>query len=153
MTSRIVAFFGLATLALAAPGKDSAAQKSGTAAEVLPALEETWVNALQKGDLAALDALLADTYVDTDEGGQRGGKQDVMGALKSGDLKIKSIELSDMRVHPYGEAAVVTGSARQDASFKGQPLLAKVVFTDTFVKQGGKWRVVASHRSGVQGGP
>src|ERR1700682_1291075 len=153
MTARIVALFGLATLALAAAGKDSAVQKGGAPAGSLPALEETWVNALQKADVATLDSILADTYVDTDEGGNRGGKQDVLGALKSGDLKIKSIKLSDMRVHRYGDAAVVTGSATQDATFKGEPLVAKVVFTDTFVRQGGKWKVVASHRSGVQRGP
>ncbi len=58
-----------------------------------------------------------------------------------------------MQVHEYGNAAVVTGLGVQDGSYKDQRLVAKVVFTDTFVKQKGKWRAVASHRSAVQSKP
>jgi len=35
----------------------------------LIALEQRWVTALQRGDVATSNAILADTYVDTDEGG------------------------------------------------------------------------------------
>lgn len=71
----------------------------------------------------------------------------VLAAVKSGDLKIQSIKLSDMKVQVYGDAAVVIGSAAQAGNFKGQPLTAKIIFTDTFVKRNGKWMAVASHRS------
>lgn len=85
--------------------------------------------------------------MDTDEHSQRSDKQGVLSVLKSGDLKIESIELSGMKVHVYGDAAVVIGSAVQVGNFKGQPLTAAIIFTDTFIKQNGKWRAVASHRS------
>jgi hypothetical protein len=52
-----------------------------------------------------------------------------------------------MQVHLYGDAAVVVGSSLQAGSFLGGPVAAKIIFTDTFVNQGGKWRAVASHRS------
>jgi len=96
---------------------------------------------------AVLDSILADSYVDTDEHSHRGGKQDVFSFLKSGDLKLDSIKLSDMQVHIYGDAAVVIGNSEQAGSFLGGPIAAKIIFTDTFVKQNGKWRAVASHRS------
>jgi hypothetical protein len=52
-----------------------------------------------------------------------------------------------MHVHLYGDAAVVIGSAVQAGNFLGSPLATNLIFTDTFVKQNGKWRAVASHRS------
>jgi hypothetical protein len=71
----------------------------------------------------------------------------VLSFVKSGDLKLDSIRLSDMQVHLYGDAAVVIGTATQLGSFLGGPIAARIIFTDTFIKQGGKWRAVASHRS------
>ena len=112
-------------------------------------LENKWVGALVKSDAATLNSIFADTYVDTDEHGHRTDKQGVLSVLKSGELKLESIKLSDMRVYVYGDAAVVTGSSSQAGNFKGQSLAATIVFTDTFVRQNGKWRAVASHRSSV----
>jgi ketosteroid isomerase-like protein len=114
---------------------------------LLTGLENKWVAALMKSDTATLDSILSDTYVDTDEHGQRTDKLGVLLVLKSGDLKFESIKLSDMQVHRYGDAAVITGSAVQAGNFKGQPLTKKIVFTDTFIRQNGKWKAVASHRS------
>jgi ketosteroid isomerase-like protein len=110
-------------------------------------LENKWVVALVKSDTAALDSIFADTYVDTDEHSHRSTKPGVLAVLKSGELKLASIKLSDMHVHLYGDAAVVTGSSSQAGNFKGQPLASTIVFTDTFIRQNGKWRAVASHRT------
>jgi ketosteroid isomerase-like protein len=71
----------------------------------------------------------------------------VFSFLKSGDLKLDSIKLSDMQVHIYGDAAVVVGSSTQAGTFLGTPLASNIIFTDTFIKQNGKWKAVASHRS------
>lgn len=132
--------FGMALL-----GAHAAA--GNPAEQALVALEQSWVRALEKGDAAALEAALASTFVDTDEEGHRTGRADLLGALRSGDLKFRSVKLGEMQVRVYGDAAVVTGTAVQDADYKGKPLVARVAFTDTFVKQKGRWRAVASHRS------
>ena len=67
--------------------------------------------------------------------------------VKSGDLKFKTIKLSNMKVYTYGDAAIVTGMATQDGTFKGGPVEPKIVFTDTFVLQNGIWKAAASHRT------
>ena len=139
----------LTVLAVVQAQKSALAQATDTTAQTLTALEEKWVAALTKSDTAMLDSILSDSYVDTDEHGQRTDKQGVLAVLKAGDLKFESIKLSDMQVHHYGDAAVVTGAAVQAGNFKGQPLMPKIVFTDTFIRQNGKWRAVASHRSGM----
>ena len=143
----LVVLLAVAVLASAQTQKNQPAQGTGGTAQALIALENKWVDSLMKSDTAALDSIFADAYVDTDEHSQRSDKQGVLSVLKSGDLKMESIKLSDMQVHDYGDAAVVTGSASQAGNFKGQSLVPKIIFTDTFVKQSGKWRAVASHRS------
>ena len=66
--------------------------------------------------------------------------------LKSSALRRHKIQLSNMTVYVYGDAAVVTGAAAQHGDFQGQPLAGKIAFTDTFVRDGDFWKAVASQR-------
>jgi len=116
----------------------------------LIALEQKWVEALEKSDAQTLTALWARSYVDTDETGHRSDKAEVFRVLKSGALKLRKLQLSDMKVYVYGDAAIVTGASAQDGDFQGQPLAAKIVFTDTFVRRGNDWIAVASQRTATQ---
>ena len=132
-------------LTVAQAQSSNAAQQSAQSA--LLNLENRWVAALVNGDTATLDAILVDSYVDTDEEGRRTDKQGVLAAFKSKDLKMTSIRLSDMQVFQYGDFAVETGTAEQVGAFQGHALTPKIVFTDSFILQNGKWRVVASQRT------
>ena len=145
-----ILLLAVAVVAVAHTQKNGAGQASDRTTQALIDLENHWVDALVKSDIAALDAIFADTYVDTDEHSHRGNKEDVLSILKSGDLKLTSVTLSEMRVNVYGDAAVVIGTAMQEGSFLGGPIATKIIFTDTFAKQNGKWRAVASHRSVAQ---
>ena len=127
------------------------ARAQGSPEAELVDVENHWVAALATVDLVMLDLILADRYVDTDEWGHQGKKADVLAALKSGDLKIASIKLSNMHVYAYGDFAIVTGAATQTGTIKGQPLKSRVVFTDSFIQQNGGWRAAASHRTAVAG--
>jgi hypothetical protein len=144
-----VLLLAMAVLTPAQTKKNGPAEGTHATTEALINLENRWVGALMKSDAAALDSIFADTYVDTDEHSHRSDKHGMLSVMKSGELKIESIKLSDMQVYDYGDAAVVIGSASQVGNFKGQPLTTAIIFTDTFVRQNGKWRAVASHRSAV----
>jgi hypothetical protein len=139
----------MAVLAPAQAQENGPVQGPDATKQALINLENKWVDALVKSDTTALDSIFAGSYVDTDEHSHRSDKQGVLAVLKSGELKLESIKLSDMRVHLYGDAAVVTGSSSQAGNFRGQPLAATIIFTDTFIRQNGKWRAVASHRSAL----
>jgi ketosteroid isomerase-like protein len=145
----VVLILALASLGGVEAQKHPAAHRAGDGSQALLDLENRWVDALVKADIPELDAILADTFVDTDEDGKQTDKRGVLGALKSGDLKMASITLSDMQVHAYGDSAVVTGAAAQSGAFAGRSLVPRIVFTDTLVWRNGKWRAVASHRSAV----
>lgn len=110
-------------------------------------IQHRWVEALVRADTAALDAILVDSYVDTDENGSRFDKAGVLAALKSGGLKLESIILLQTRVQRYGDVAVLTGASEQTGAFQGQPIAPKILFTATLVLQNGTWRAVAAHRT------
>jgi hypothetical protein len=128
---------------------DRAKKMSGDAAQPMLDLQHRWVVALVEADTRALDTILVDSYVDTDEGGSRFDKAGVLAALKSGDLKLASITLLETHVHRYGDSAVLTGASAQTGSFQGQPIAPKILFTATLVLENGKWRAVAAHRTAV----
>ena len=140
-------------LAIVVPASITSAAElaaSGDPTGALIALEEKWVAALQRSDTKTLSALWAQTYVDTDETGHRSDKAEVLRVLKSGALKLRKLQLSDMKAYVYGDAAIVTGASVQDGEFQGQPLAIKIVFTDTFVRHGFEWVAVASQRTTSQ---
>jgi Domain of unknown function (DUF4440) len=140
---------GFAALSGAVAQNHTEMQEPREVSQALQDLEHRWVEALVKADTRKLDDILGNRFVDTDEEGNRTDKRGVLGALKSGDLKMASIILSDMQVRAYRDSAVVTGAALQTGTFRGQPLVPRIVFTDTFVLENGNWRAVASHRSAV----
>jgi hypothetical protein len=100
---------------------------SGDAAQPMLDLQHGWVAALVKADTGALDTILVDSYVDTDESGGRFDKAGVLGALKSGDLKLASITLLETHVHGYGDSAILTGVSAQTGTVRDQPIAPKIL--------------------------
>jgi len=63
----------------------------------------------------------------------------------TGDIVFTEFKIDDVRVRLYGDTGIVVGQGTIRAQKGKQDLLGgKFVWTDTFVKQGGQWKVVAS---------
>ncbi len=127
----------------AAVSKGTAAQGEDVAAQ-LKALENAWSEAMLKHDATALDAILDDSLVETGPAGTVSNKAMDLADLKAGEPKLELFSLADMKVHVYGNAAVVTGRFTLKGTYKGEDMSGTGRFTDTFVKRNGKWRCVAS---------
>src|ERR1700740_2861468 len=112
--------------------------------------EQNWAEATVKEGAAAVDKYEADDIIDTDPGGRVTDKAQDKTDLSSGDLKFQSIELSDMKVLVYGNAAVATGTSTIKGTYKGQDISGKYRFTDTWVNRNGKWQAVASQSTKLQ---
>lgn len=130
----------LAGSAVAQPKKAAGEDVAAT----LKALEEKWVQAQLKGDAAALGSVLAEGFVSTTSTGELRTKAETLDMVKSGALKLQSSKLDEMRVMVFGDAAVVIGRWQGKGTEKGKPLDDTERFTDTWIKQGGQWRCVAS---------
>jgi ketosteroid isomerase-like protein len=63
----------------------------------------------------------------------------------TGDIVFSEFKIHDLQVRLYGDTGIVVGEGIIKARKEKEDLLGgKFVWTDTFVKQGGQWKVVAS---------
>ena len=107
-------------------------------------VEHAWSDAVVKHDGAALQRLYADEYFYTDSDGVVRNKTQDISDITSGKVKIASYVLDDLKVHVYGETAVVTGRNTLKGTFEGKDISGAYRFTDVFVKRAGRWQAVAT---------
>ncbi len=74
-------------------------------------------------------------------------RADDIGEAKKNDPKYEIFENYDMKVRVHGDTAVVTGKTHTKGVSGGKPFDFQFQFTDTFVKDGGRWRLLAGHVS------
>lgn len=118
--------------------------------EQIKAVERQMGAALIKNDLATLAELLAEDWQFVGAEGEIVGRDEVLGALRSGQLKFDSYELSGMKVRMYGDTAVVIASGASKGSMAGEAFDERDVFTDVFVRRDGKWRCVSTHSTDLR---
>ena len=126
------------------------ASKTGSVEDQIKKHEQNWAQATVKEGAAAVDQYEADDIITTDPSGRVTDKAQDKMDLSSGDFKIQSEELSDLKVHIYGNTAVAVGTNTVRGTYKGQDISGKYRFTDTWVKRNGKWLAVASQYTRVQ---
>jgi ketosteroid isomerase-like protein len=142
----VVLVFGVAVLA-----QTGEKPKGQTAEQELLKLEQEWTNADLKDDWATMDRILADDYVLTDRDGFVSTKAQVLAYMKSGEGKILTLAIDDMKVRVYGDAAVVTLRATIKETYKGEEISDVVRITNTWIKNAGRWQCVATHGSRIAG--
>ncbi|HET7811917.1 MAG TPA: nuclear transport factor 2 family protein [Steroidobacteraceae bacterium] len=120
-----------------------------TTEQLLKDTENAWSQAYVTGDAAWLDKLMAPEYLFTDTDGKTYNRDDDISAVKSGEWKMTSFKMGDLKVHVYGDVATVTGLNDFVATDHGKDASCKCRFTDVFVKRDGRWQAVASHVSKV----
>lgn len=114
------------------------------------ALEAKWDASNLKGDAAGLASIFADGFVSTNPEGKMRTKAEVVGDLKSGNIKYQAAQSDDVKVYLYGDTAVVTGRWRGKFTEKGKAQDVTERFTDTFARIKGEWKCVASHASTIK---
>jgi len=142
-----IAFFCLFSLSLAARQE---ASKTSSVEDQIKKQEQNWAQATVKEGAAAVDQYEADDIIDTDPTGRVTDKTQDKTDLSSGDLKFQSVELSELKVHVYGDTAVAAGTSTVKGTYKGQDISGKYRFTDVWVKRNGKWHAVASQSTKLQ---
>src|ERR1700736_1364349 len=111
--------------------------------EQLKKLETDRAAAVVKGDVATLEKQTSDDYSLINMNGQMSGKAQMVNAFKTGQSKLTSDELSDMKVRVYGSTAVITGKADVKGMLGGKDATGQILFTRVYVKKNGQWQSVA----------
>ena len=126
-----------------------AAKGPGTA-EAIRQLERDWTDAAKAVDTEKLGQIIADDWMGIGYDGKRATKQEELASLKSGKLKLESIEIGPMDVKVLGNVAVVQGSDTEKSTINGKDSSGKYVWMDVFVKRGDKWVAVRSQAAMVK---
>jgi uncharacterized protein (TIGR02246 family) len=120
----------------------------GSAEQEIVKLENAWIAAWKNADSAFLEKLFADEYLSTEADGKTYNKAQELANVKSGQYTHESFEYVDLKIHFYGDTAVVTGQNKTTkAMYKGADISGAHRFTDVFVKRDGRWQVVATQSS------
>ena len=114
---------------------------------VIKKLDKERIQAQIQADAMVLDRIYAADFIGVGPSGRVRSKPQVISDFTSGDLKFQSITTDDVRVRVYGDAAVETGRSTMDGQDKGKAVPHDTRFTRVWVKQQGRWRLVANHYS------
>ena len=97
----------------------------------------------QNSDAACIEQGVMEDYILINSRGKISTRADDLAEAKKGDPKYEIFENHDMKARLHGDSAVVTGVTHTKGISGGQPFDAEFRFTDTFVKDHGRWRLWA----------
>ena len=128
--------------------------QTGTAEQELMNLERQWKDSVVKRDIGALQRLYADDYISVDSEGAVWNKAEDIEIDTSGQFRLESYRLEDMKVRLYGDTAVVTGRGAFTGSIDAHnKSSSQFRFSDVFVKRNGQWRCVSNQFTALGGRP
>jgi ketosteroid isomerase-like protein len=125
----------------------SPAQSKDADTHELERLEQVWNDAHERGDADSLDKLWANDMEVAVPKMPVMTKADVLKFARSGRMKFLVYRTSDVHFRVYGDAAIVTGHLQRKRSMNGQEITDNWLFTKSYVRQAGQWRVVSFHAS------
>lgn len=121
----------------------AAPQKGGGLEQAVLKLEQEWVDALIKADIAKLETFYADTLVYTHSSGSVDDKAKYLANLKAGGTKYLSIDRDDVKVNLYGNTAIVTCHALIKLKANGTDRTVDARMIHVYSKIKGRWQMVA----------
>ncbi len=133
----------VAVCALAQSPKNVSSSEGNT----LIALERMWNQAQVSLDAKAIAAMIGDRFVNTEFDGEVSNRGKFLADFVDPKFKPSLMNIEDVKVEMYANAAVVTGNYHTKGVYGAKPYEHYGRFTDTWVFQDGKWLCVASHSS------
>lgn len=120
-------------------------------------LEQKWLKALESGDAATLQTILADDWQDNTSLGRIVTRKEFFDWLAANParriLGVTS-EIEAPKVRFYGDVAISTGAVLREMNDpSGKKHVQRTLFIDVFVWRDARWQAVASQETLVPGGP
>ena len=107
-------------------------------------IQHDWAGARVKGDKSYTRRVEAEDCTVVWPDGKIVNKRADLETM-TGNIVFSEFKINHLRVRVYGETGIVVGQGTISAQKGQQDLIAgEFVWTDTFMKQGGEWKVVAS---------
>ena len=146
----VIAVLALTATAIALGQKQSSSRDQRSSVEqAIRQLDRERIQAQIGADAAALDRIYADDFIGVGPSGTMRTKAQVLSDFTLGELTFQSITTDDVQVRVYGNTAVETGRSIMSGQDKGKTVPRDTRFTRVWVKQQGRWRLVANHYSSL----
>jgi ketosteroid isomerase-like protein len=120
-----------------APGADAASPE----AQLLRKQEEALRLARLNNDVAALEQLVAEDYVGTNQYGERRNKASLVQLYAPGNIKVHEFTMGKFTVRLSGDVAIVSG---EHSERTGSNALGHQLFTHVWVKRDGRWQLLSN---------
>jgi peptidylprolyl isomerase len=135
----------------AAPRAGAARAGAASADQSLLDAAKSWAEALKNNDRAALNRMLADNFVFTDDQSKVYNKAKYLEGMSA--VHVDSYKLNDLAACSIGTTGVVTGSWTGQVTAGGKSMNSAARFTVTLAKRPAGWVILASHESEIKANP
>jgi ketosteroid isomerase-like protein len=98
-------------------------------------------------DAVAASALYDDAFVLTTSSGKVKSKANLLAEIAAPGLVLEVNETTDVVVRVREGTAVLTGILHQRGTYDGKAFDVRLRVTDTWVRVGGTWKILAGHAS------
>ncbi len=122
------------------------AQGPSDSAEIR-ALEMKLLDCYKNRRVEVFAAVLDEDFVITFEDGSTYSKTGYLSYSASSATRVELADISEMKIRMHGETAVVTGVYHEKGMDNQRAYDYHDRFTDVWMKESGKWRLVAAHYS------
>lgn len=137
-----IVLLGVAAAASAQARRPRPAAAATPEQQVLKADDERFA-AMLKGDVAALDRMLAVELTFIHASARIDDKHSLLYNIKSGDLKYLSIIPTERKVHVMGNVAIITGVTTVHVIDHALDVDASLRYTNVHILREGRWQMVA----------
>jgi len=144
----VITVIALTATSIALGQKKSASKNETSSVEqAIKQVDNERIQAQIHADAAALDRIYADDFIGIGPSGTVRTKPQVLADFTSHNLKFQSITTDEVQVRVYENVAIETGLSTMIGQDKGKTVPRDNRFTRVWVKQQGRWRLVANHYS------
>ena len=141
---KFAVYLSAASLTAAVQPASVLAQSAQSAtARTLLRYEDDWAKALVRRDTVYFRRMLAPGFVYTEDATVMTADEVVRGA-SSGPDRVEWAGNEGMKVHDFGNTAVVTGILIVRGRGQSGPFNHRYRFTDTWQKRNGRWQIIAA---------
>jgi ketosteroid isomerase-like protein len=134
-----------------------AAGQGTPAGEAVSAEVRRYFDAVKRNDVAVLESLLAQDYVEVSPFGQVDKRAQVIGfyrvaakAQTGQASELAAVAVDELSVRIYGDVAVAVAGESFTMNVAGKPVARPMRSTLVWHKTGGAWKLVSSHHTTVR---
>jgi ketosteroid isomerase-like protein len=115
------------------------------------AREDDYTQGVRNKNVALLNSVFAESFIDTSETGKLNHKQRYLELLKGDRSTIESLVTDEFKILVYGDAAVASSRFVLKAKDEDGKQIEEIGrATDVWIRENGRWMCVAAHSSPIK---